>query len=252
MKPATTRQPKPDYDLPQPSSAQSPSGRIALPDPSICMKPSPAFRSSRQPSGAIPNSCDSILHRLSPYDIAMPLLLSPPMCGPFRLSGTLTPSKGPSGCTEYPPPNFVCSPTTRFHRDLRLGRSLAYARGTAPPAVRLSPDTVLPLCNYLLPTSCSAANWLRGRGRKGPTQQAQTGPLFSSLVLVGSNSHLGAHSTLSLRVDKRSNSRPLGKKSPAQSWQRSSPNNVLPSKYGAPRSTRAEHHHTTGKVTLSH
>lgn len=99
----------------------------------------------------------------------------------------------------YPPPNFVCSATTRFHRDLQLGRSLAYARGTAPPAVRLSPDTVLPMCNYLLPTSCSAANWLRGRGggRKGPIQQAQTGPLFSSLVLVGSNSHLGAHSTLS-------------------------------------------------------
>lgn len=96
------------------------------------------------------------------------------------------PSKGPSGCTKYPPPNFVCSATERFHRDLRLGRSLAYARGTAPPAVRLSPDTVLPLCNSLLPTSCSAANWLRERGRKGPTQQAQqTGPLFSSLVLVG-------------------------------------------------------------------
>lgn len=179
------------------------------------MKHSPAFRSSRQPPGAIPNSCDSILHRLSPYDITMPLRPSPPMCGPFRLSGTLAPSKGPSRCTKYPPPNFVCPATERFHGDLRLGRSLAYARGTAPPAVRLSPDTVLPLCNYLLPTSCSAANWLRGRGRKGPTQQAQAGPLFSSLVLVvggGSNSHLGAHCTLSSRVDKRSNSRSFGKR----------------------------------------
>ena len=92
----------------------------------------------------------------------------------------------------------------------------------------------------------------RGGKRKGPTQQAQTGPLFSSLSWWGANSHLGAHSILSLRVDKRSNARPVGKKSPAQSWQRSSPNNVLPSKYGAPRITRAEHHHTTGKVTLSH
>lgn len=183
----------------------------------------------------------------------MPLRPSPPMCGPFWLSGTLAPSKGPRvvQCTRR---LISCAPVQRASvKDLRLGRSLAYARGTAPHAVRLSPDTVLPLCNYLLPTSSSAANWRRGRGRKGPTQQAQTGPLFSLFpVLVGRNSHLGAHSTLSLRVDKRSNARPLGKKSPAQSWQRSSPNNVLPSKYGAPRITRAEHHHTTGKVTLSH
>ena len=106
------------------------------------------------------------------------------MCGPFRLPGTLRPSKGPQ----------VVQSTCRralgalyhaFHRDLQLGRSLAYARGTAPPAVRLSPDTVLPLCNYLLPTSCSGANWLGGGGGKGPTQQAQTGPLFSSLSRWG-------------------------------------------------------------------
>ena len=175
------------------------------------------------------------------------------MCGPFWLSGTLTPSKGPQvvQCTRRP---ISCAPVQRasvrtcdWAAHLHTPEELRPMPSDCP----LTPSFLSAIICY--PPPSSAANWRRGKGRKGPTQQAQTGPLFSLFpVLVGRNSHLGAHSTLSLRVDKGSNARPLGKESPAQSWQRSSPNNVLPSKYGAPRITRAEHHHTTGKVTLSH
>lgn len=71
--------------------------------------------------------------------------------------------EGLSACTLCPPLNTVCPGTTRFREDLRLGRSLAYARGTAPHAVRLSPDTVLPLCK-LFATHLQVAQRIGGVG----------------------------------------------------------------------------------------